>query len=103
MPIPLRDPRAITPGIPATLPIDTNQAGADMDGSQFPVTFIDQWHGLLEPRDPGAVPSPVGRLEARDRWRNGWDAAGAVVPRRRKGPAFGTGIGGAARLAPSVM
>ena len=36
-----------------------------MDGSQFPVTFIDQWHGLLEPRDPGAVPSPVGRLEAR--------------------------------------
>ena len=31
------------------------------------------------------------------------DAAGAVVPRRRKGPAFGTGIGGAARLAPSVM
>ena len=70
---------------------------------QFPVTFIDQWHGLLEPRDPGAVPSPVGRLEARDRWRNGWDATGAVVPRRRKGPAFGTGIGGAARLAPSVM
>src|ERR1035437_4623224 len=66
-------------------------------------TFIDQWHGLLEPRDPGAVPSPVGRLEARDRWRNGWDAAGAVVPRRRQGPAFGTGIGGAARLAPRVM
>src|ERR1035441_6744236 len=70
---------------------------------QVPVRFMDQWHDLLEPRDPGAVPSPVGRLEARDRWRNGWDAAGAVVPRRRKGPAFGTGIGGAARLAPSVM
>ena len=30
---------------------------------QFPVTFIDQWHGLLEPRDPGAVPlsgRPIG-------------------------------------------
>src|ERR1039458_9664509 len=49
-----------------------------------------------------AVPSPVGRLEARDRWRNGWDAAG--VPCRDDGKVRRLGRGGGAvRLAPSVM
>ena len=36
---------------------------------RFPVTFIDQRHGLLEPRDPGAVPSPVAD------WKHGTDGA----------------------------
>ena len=31
--------------------------------------FIEQWHGLLEPRDPGAVPSPVAD------WKHGTDGA----------------------------
>jgi hypothetical protein len=54
---PAKDPRAITPGIPATLPINTNQAGADMDGMFAGMRAENERRQTRFPGSPGTATS----------------------------------------------
>jgi len=72
---------------------------------QFAVAFIDQWHGLPEPRDPSAVPfsgRPIGSTGqmAQRMGRSGCGRAATTEKVQRLGREL---VELAERLAPSVM